>query len=299
MLIPKPLQKGDKVAIVATAKRLESSYQEGVDLLKTWGFETIVYDSINATSGYFAGDDELRINDLQHALNDERIRAILFLRGGYGTTRVIDHIDFSAFKNTPKWLIGFSDITSILLHAVSLHIPAIHGQVAITLGRDNQADDSLKRILKGEERFEFPLNTSPSTKIGHVAAPIVGGNLCMICDSLGTPSEIETEGCILFLEEIGEEFYAVDRMMNQLKRAGKFSEIRGLILGDFSAITDRQSYFESSIEELIVSYFSDLKIPMACGLHAGHEKINYPLIFGCKTEMEVQPNSIQLRYHLK
>ncbi len=296
MIIPKPLQKGDKIAILATAKRLESSYDLGIDLLKGWGLVPVIYDSANAASGYFAGDDSLRADDFQQALNDDSIRAILFLRGGYGSTRIIDEVDFGKYTVNPKWLIGFSDLTSILLKSIALNVPAIHGQVAVTLGRDKKADEVLKRMLFGESSFDVPLSHSDLTIPGQTVAPIVGGNLCMICNNLSTASEIVSEGKVLFLEEVGEEFYAVDRMMTQLKRAGKLDNLKGLILGDFSSISDRQSYFKKTIQEWILRYFKDSDIPIATNLSAGHEKVNYPLLFGCKTEIEVTTESLKLRY---
>ena len=296
MRIPYALKKGDKVAVLATAKRLESSYDKGIEQLKHWGFEPILYDSVNSSSGYFAGNDLLRQNDFQDAINSPNIKAILFLRGGYGSTRILDQIDFSNFKKNPKWLIGFSDITSILIHTIALNVPAVHGPVAISIGRDNNADAQLYRIITGESRFEYPLEGSSHTRLGKASGKIVGGNLSMVYEGIGAKNEIETDGNILFLEEVGEELYAIDRMMNKLKRVGKLRDLSGVILGSFTSITDRQGYWAASVEEVLISYFSGLDIPVACGLNAGHEKINYPLILGHQTKIEVTKDSLRIEY---
>ena len=296
MGIPFALKKGDKVAVLATAKRLESSYDKGVEQLKHWGFEPILYDSVNSSSGYFAGNDLLRQKDFQDALDNPEVKAVLFLRGGYGSTRILDLVDFSIFKRNPKWLIGFSDITSILLHTIALSIPVIHGQVAITVGRDKNSDQAMYRIISGELCFDYPLEESHHTREGKASGKIVGGNLSMVCESIAAKNEINTDGNIVFLEEIGEELYAIDRMMNKLKRIGKFRNLTGVILGSFTSITDRQGYWASSVEEVLMSYFTDLDIPVACGLNAGHEKINYPLILGHHTEIEVTKGSLGIEY---
>ncbi len=296
MIIPPSLQKGDKVAIVATAKRLETSYDQGVELIERWGFEPVVYESANAKEGYFAGTDTVRINDFQNALNDNEIKAILFLRGGYGSTRLLDQIDFSNYRENPKWLIGFSDITSILLQSIQEGVASIHGPVAITLGRDSKSDENLLAILEGRKDFEYPLTPSDFTNTGTATGRIVGGNLCMVCDSIGTSNEIQTEGNILLIEEIGEEYYAIDRMLTKLKRAGKLKDLTGVILGSFTSISDRQSYYNQSLLELITSFFIDLNIPIATGLDAGHEHTNYPLIFGAFASVDIKRDSIGISY---
>ena len=171
-----------------------------------------------ATEGYFAGSDDLRISDFQMVLNRFKVKAILFLRGGYGSTRIIDKIDYAAFSENPKWLIGLVILRQFYCNSDSLGIPSIHGPVAITLGKDGASDNALHALLTGSSHSVFPLEKSSFTIPGLAQSKIIGGNLCMICESIGTPNEIQTKDKVLFLEEVGEEFYAVDRMMTKLKR---------------------------------------------------------------------------------
>lgn len=295
MLIPDFLKPSDKVAVVATAKRLEKSIEQGVNTLENWGLEVIAGKNLNKQAGYFAGTDDERISDAQLALDNPDVKAIIFARGGYGTTRILDKLDFTAFQKSPKWLVGFSDLTSMLLQASSLSIPSIHGPVCITIGQNEETDNFLRSLLFGQLTFDFPLKMSSLTRSGEGQGKIVGGNLTLICESMGAPNEIQTSGNILFLEEVGEGKYSLDRMMNKLKRCGKLDQLTGVIIGDFSDISDQKGYFHKSTEELLMSYFEPLKIPVAFGLSAGHEKANYPLVIGMEAVIHV--NESQLRVH--
>ncbi|OEK02534.1 hypothetical protein BFP97_13825 [Roseivirga sp. 4D4] len=296
MKIPQFLKVGDEVAIVATAKRLEKDISEGINTLEKWGLKVKVGKSVHNQHGYFAGSDEERIHDLQSALDDPSIKAIVFARGGYGTTRILDQIDFTSYLSQPKWIVGFSDLTSILLLSSVLEVPSVHGPVALTIGRDEVSDNKLKDLLFGELDFDIPLLESNHTKEGNCSGKVVGGNLSLIYESIGSSNEIETDGNILFLEEVSEEMYAVDRMMNKLRRSGKLEDISGVIIGSFTSISDSQSYFKESVEELLLKYFGHLDIPVAFGLEAGHEKRNYPLILGMNCEVILSKNQISIKY---
>ncbi len=295
MKLPPFLKQGDSVAVVATAKRLEVSIEQGIERLESWGLNVVLGKSLHERNGYFAGTDEERREDIQTALDNPEIRAIIFARGGYGTTRIIDSIDFSSFIHSPKWLVGFSDLTSITLQASVLEVPAIHGPVCMTLGQDKLSDESLRDLLFGKLDFGFPLLTNLSIS-GVTTGRITGGNLSMIYESIGASNEIETDGNILFLEEVGEAKYSVDRMMNKLKRCGKLEGLSGVIIGNFSSITDTQKYFSESVEEILMSYLKPLNIPVAVGLEAGHEQRNLPLVIGLDVEMEVSTNKLKLKY---
>ncbi|MBO3698951.1 LD-carboxypeptidase [Roseivirga sp. E12] len=296
MNVPYFLKDGDKVAIVATAKRLESDISNGVKALEDWGLEVSVGEHVHNQFGYFAGTDEERIHDLQRALDDSSVKAIIFARGGYGTTRILDGLDFSNYLNQPKWLVGFSDLTSILLKSAVIEVPCIHGPVGVTIGKDGKSDLALRDLLFGHGNSVLPLVESTYTNSGRCQGKIVGGNLYMICESLGASNEIDTTGNILFLEEVGEAKYSVDRLMTKLKRSGKLDYLSGVIIGSFSSISDEKSYFEESVEEMLLSYFSHLDIPLVFGLEAGHEKRNYPLIIGMNCELEVSEKTLSITY---
>lgn len=296
MNIPEFLIEGDKVAIVATAKRLESKLSDGIKILEEWGLEVVVGKSVYNCSGYFAGTDEEKIDDLQQVLNDPSIKAIIFARGGYGTTRILENLDFSSYIEQPKWLVGFSDLTSILLQSSAFEIPCVHGPVAVTLVRDQHSSNKLKELLFGSTSFEYPLIESSLTRIGDCSGKIVGGNLSLIYESIGAANEVKTDGNILFLEEVGEPKYSIDRMMNKLKRVGKLDKLSGAIIGSFSQISDSQSYFKESTEEILLNYLSALNIPIGMGLEAGHETRNYPLIIGMGCEVQVSADKLLIQY---
>jgi len=296
MKVPQFLKEGDQVAIVATAKRLERGISEGIRTLERWGLKVKVGKSVHNQDGYFAGSDEERIHDLQLALDDPSIKAIVFARGGYGTTRILDRIDFTSYLGQPKWIIGFSDLTSILLLSSVLEVPSVHGPVALTIGRDEVSDNLLKDLLFGKLDLDIPLLESANTKAGNCSGRIVGGNLSLIYESIGASNEIETDGNILFLEEVSEDMYALDRMMNKLKRSGKLEGLSGAIVGSFTNISDSQSYFEESAEELLLKYLGHLEIPIAFGLEAGHEKRNYPLILGMNCEIILSKDQLAIEY---
>jgi len=296
MNIPNFLENGDKVAIVATAKRLESDFLKAISILEGWGLNVEVGSNVHNQQGYFAGTDEERINDLQQVLDNPSIKAVFFARGGYGTTRILDLLDFRPFLKQPKWLVGFSDLSSMLLQSAALEIPSIHGPVAVTIGQDKISDKNLRDLLFGRLNFEYPLIESSLTTIGDCSGKIVGGNMSLICESIGAANEVETEGNILFLEEVGEAKYSIDRMMNKLRRVGKLEQLSGAIIGSFSQITDGQSYFKVGIEEMLMEYLASLNIPVAIGLEAGHENRNYPLVIGMDCNLTVSSDRLVIDY---
>lgn len=296
MNIPNFLEKGDKVAIVATAKRLERDFSGGLNKLKAWGLNVMVGKNVHNRHGYFAGSDEEKVIDLQQALDDPSIKAIIFARGGYGTTRILEQLDFTSYFTKSKWLVGFSDLTSILLQSSALEVPCIHGPVAITIGRDEVSDHNLKDLLFGRLNFDYPLIQSSLTNAGECSGKIVGGNLSMVYESIGAANEIETEGNILFLEDVGEAKYSIDRMMNKLRRVGKLDGLSGAVIGSFNSISDDQSYFKESTEQILMEYLSPLNIPVAFGLQAGHENRNYPLVIGMDCNIKISSERLSIEY---
>lgn len=284
------------MAVVATAKRLEKSIEPGLSVLRGWGLEVVTGPNIENNSEYFASTDAGRLADLQWALDNPDIKAILFARGGYGTTKIQDQVNFTQFRAKPKWTVGFSDLTSFLLHTKSLGIPSVHGPMPYTLGQDNESDSELKRLLFGDNLFEFSIQESPFSVPGVAEAEITGGNLSLIYESIGAKNEIDTDGKILFLEEIGENFYSVDRMLNKLRRIGKLDKLAGVLIGDFTNVKDSSGYFSRSLNELISEYFQHVKGPIVFGFPAGHERRNMPLLFHAKAKLEATTSSVKIEY---
>lgn len=291
-----PLKSGDKVAVVATAKRLERSIDSGLKVLESWGLEVVTTPNVENAYEYFAASDEARLSDLQWALDNPEIKAIIFARGGYGTTRILDQVDFLQFQSKPKWTVGFSDLTSFLLQTATLKIPSVHGPMAYTLGQDSASDDILKDVLFGKSQFEIEFPSNEFTKPGGVEGEITGGNLSLIYESVGAANEIQTDGKILFLEEIGEDFYSVDRMLNKLRRTGKLQNLKGVIIGDFTNVKDSNGYFTRSLNEILLSYFEHISGPLLFGYPGGHEKGNIPLVFNQQTRIEVLAERISIQY---
>lgn len=291
-----PLKTGDKVAIVATAKRLEKSIEEAISIIESWSLEVVLGTHVMGSDEYWAASNKHRLSNLQEALDSSEVKAIIFARGGYGTTKILDQVDFSTFRANPKWTVGFSDLTSFLLQTGTMGVPSVHGPMAYTIGNDDESDGQLRQLLFGERKFSASLSANELTKQGQVEGQITGGNLYLICESIGAKNEIDTDGKVLFLEEVGEDFYAVDRMLNKLKRIGKFENLKGVLVGDFTNVRDSNGYFTRSLNELILSYFDDLECPIAFGFPAGHEAKNIPLVFHQNAKIHIGEGSILIEY---
>lgn len=292
MPIPKFLSQGDKVAIVATAKRMEYDFQSALDTLKHWGLNPILGKSAHEFDGYFAGTDAQKIEDFNWAINDPEIKGIIFLRGGYGTSRIIDQIDFSKFQSNPKWMVGYSDLTTMILQMDHFDIPMIHGPMCYTLGKHGMSDEILREVLFGKTSSNYACRT---IKAGSATGRIVGGNLSMIYESIGAQNEIQADNNILFLEDVGEQMYGIDRMMNKLKRVGKLENISGLVLGSFTSIGNQNDYFSQSVEDLILSYVNT-EVPVAISLNAGHDEENLALVMNRNCELETAKNRLIINY---
>jgi len=292
MLFPNTLKQGSKIAIIAPAGRLaDGALKEAEQALTSWGLEVISGRHVYDQNSYFAGLDNDRLSDLQWALDDLEIDAILFARGGYGTTRILDDIDFSKLKNHPKWLIGFSDITALHLKLQTLGIASIHGPMGTSFGiKDGfNSIEALKKILiNGNLDL---ISALPSSRAGVVEAEVTGGNLALIVDSLGTSSEIDTNNKILFLEEVGEKTYRIDRMFRQLLRAGKLNNLAGLVVGHFSLIDDGDTPFGQSWKEVIEEVTKPFAYPVAFGFNIGHEPENRPIIVGGVYQLKAREGS--------
>lgn len=293
MITPPYLKPGDTVAIVAPSGVLNNRYDE-VDraktLLKSWGLHVIVGKHVFSKANHFAGTDDERCEDFQKALDDPTVSAIWCARGGYGTVRILDKLDYSKFKQHPKWLIGYSDITALHNQIHNLGYETIHAMMCTSLTDDQkdleQTIATFKQAIFGET-LSYTLEGSSYNQTGRVTAPIVGGNLTMLHTMLGSKTSIDTTGKILFIEEIGEYKYHIDRMLQSLKRAGYFDNCAGVLVGDMTKLRTNTTPWGSSIEQLILDALGDYNFPIAFNMPAGHEADNRAMILGRTVKLTV------------
>ncbi len=280
-----PLKKGDKVAIVSPAKKIDRAYIEKAEnLLSSWGFIPVTGRHALDTYHQFAGTDENRAADLQQALDDPEIRAVICARGGYGTVRIIDRIDFSGFAKNPKWITGFSDITVLHNHIHTLlGVPTIHGAVPLYFidadHNDNPTLSTLRSALTGEKML-YEISGHQVNREGEATGVLVGGNLAILESLIGTNSDIDTSGKILFIEDVSEYAYRLDRMMWSLKKSGKLENLAGLIVGGLTDIKEAKDLFGFTPEEIILNAVKEYSFPVMFGFPAGHVKENRAMVFG-------------------
>lgn len=284
-IIPPYLQKGDTIGIVAPAGFMPiEKMQTCIDTLDSWGYNVQLGVTTHSDSqNYFSGTDDERLNDLQQMLDDSNIKAILCARGGYGTSRIIDRIGFKKFRKHPKWIIGFSDITILHSHIFSNYkIASLHAPMAAAFNVGeftNPYVESLKNALDGKpSHYECP--SHPFNNEGEEKGQLVGGNLSLLCHLIGTDSDIKTKNKILFLEDVGEYLYNVDRMMLQLKRSGKLNKLAGLIIGGFTDSKDTERPFGKSVYDIIYEQVNEFDYPICFDFPVSHGKENYALKIG-------------------
>jgi len=294
---PPYLKKGDKVAITCPAKKLPAPMADAVALLQLWGLEVVLGDTLNLSFHQFAGDDEERAQDLQRFVDDDRIKAIIAARGGYGTIRMIDKVDFSKLKTNPKWLVGFSDITVLHTHLYNnFNIQTIHGQMPVNIpDASAKSLESLRRVLFGEE-VSYRFQANKLNRNGEATGILVGGNLSLLVAVSGSVSDIDYTGKILFIEDVGEYLYAVDRMIRILDRAGKLKNLAGLVVGGFTEIKDNDIPFGQTIEQIITAVITNYNYPVCFDFPAGHLPDNRALIMGCTLVMSVQTHQVIIGY---
>lgn len=287
-VLPPFLKKGDKIAITCPAKKLPHPMTDAVKLLESWGLEVVLGDTVNASYHQFAGDDAFRAKDLQRFIDDDSIKAIIAARGGYGTVRMIDMVDFSHFAQNPKWITGFSDIT--LLHAhifANFNIPSIHGQMPMTIpDASKRSLDTLRKALFGEE-ISYQLSSNNLNRNGEAEGVLIGGNLSLLLSLSGSISDLDYAGKILFIEDISEYLYAIDRMLRTLKRAGKLSQLKGLIVGGFTDVKDNDIPFGQTVPEIVMDIVREYDYPVCFDFPAGHIADNCSLILGTSLNLSV------------
>ncbi len=298
--IPPYLKPGDTIGLVAPGGFMPfEKMQTCIQTLENWGYQVRLGATTQSVSNnYFSGSDGERLRDLQQMLDDKHIKAVFCARGGYGVSRIIDDLSFKKFKKHPKWVIGFSDITVLHAHLFSKYkIASLHAPMAAAFNDgefNNDYVQSLKKVLSGEG-IEYACEGHEFNHPGETTGELVGGNLTLIAHLIGTKSDLNTKNKILFLEDVGEYLYNVDRMLLQLKRSGKLDKLKGLIIGGFTDNKDTERPFGKSVYEIIYDQVKMSDIPIAFGFPVSHSKENYTLKVGATYSLTVGNDSTLLK----
>ena len=292
MITPDILKPGDTIGIAATARKITLDELQGaIQIFESWGLKIKFSPTLFSEQHQFGGSDLERLQGMQALMDDKEVKAIIIVRGGYGTVRIIDSIDFSQFIKYPKWIIGFSDITVLHSHILRHYkIETLHALMAFNLHPDRQdleSINSLKNMLMSSNAVLYETESHPMNRIGEANGELVGGNLSVLYSLLGSNSDIDTTGKILFLEDLDEYLYHIDRMMMALKRTGKLNGIKGLVIGAMSDMRDNAIPFGMNALEIIQSHTAEYNYPICYGFPSGHEKRNVALRFGAEVKLHV------------
>jgi muramoyltetrapeptide carboxypeptidase len=288
-IIPPYLKQGDLIGILCPSGYMPfEKAQRCIDALEKWGFKVHVGKTLGNQFNYFSGTDEERLNDFQVMLDDENIKAVLCARGGYGLSRIIDDINFEKFIQNPKWIIGYSDITLLHAHIYSnFNIASLHAPMAAAFNEIKESENFIQSIfdsLTGKQQ-SYKIASHHLNRIGICKGELIGGNLAILAHIIGSKTDINTKNKILFLEDISEYKYNIDRMLMQLKRAGKLDALAGLIVGSFSDIKDTIIPFGQDIYEIIYDKVKEFDYPVCFDFPVGHVKENYALKVGTRYEL--------------
>ncbi|MBS1524142.1 MAG: LD-carboxypeptidase [Bacteroidetes bacterium] len=270
---------------------------DAVNLLQSWGLEVVLGETVTASYHQFAGDDELRARDLQRFIDDDSVKAIIAARGGYGAIRIVDHIDFSRVCDNPKWLIGFSDITVLHSHLfTNYRLQTVHGQMPINIHEASKYSlQTLKKALFGED-LDYSFKSHDLNRTGNAAGILTGGNLSLLVAVLGSVSDQSYDGKILFIEDVGEYLYAIDRMFRALDRAGKLKNLAGLMVGGFTELKDNDIPFGQTVPEIVMEVVKKYDYPVCFDFPAGHIPDNQSLILGRKLNLSVTKEQVVANY---
>ena len=284
----KPLQPGDLIAIVAPAKAIEESHITfAKSLFESRGYRVQVGAHSLGSHHYFSGTDVERASDLQQALDHPEVKAIICARGGYGCVRILDHLQWAGFIREPKWLVGFSDVTVLHQHIGMLELPSIHASMPLNFQENTpEAIDSLFDALEGKQ-LNYDIAANSHNKQGEATGKLVGGNLSILYSLLGTDDCIDYTDCILFIEDLAEQLYHIDRMFYAFAKAGILDKLKGLVVGGMTDLKDTAIPFGQDIYALILSHFNYRNIPIAFDFPAGHIDDNRALIIGAEVKLEV------------
>lgn len=299
MHIPPFLQKGSIVRLVSPAGVIDSKLVDGAaECLMNWGLSVRVGKYATIRNGRFAGTKHQRLSDLQEALDDADCRAIFCTRGGYGTIQIIDELNWEGFMKNPKWVVGYSDITMLHAYLQKIGFMSIHGGMAKALSEsllsDHEHINCLQSILFGSFP-SYSCHSNPLNRIGKASGPLSGGNLSILYSLRGTKYEFIPEKSILFIEDIGEKPYVIDRMMHNLKHGGILSRLSGLIVGNFSEY-EEDPLFGKTVSEIIFDAISEYSFPVCFDFPVGHDGRNLPMICGREAQLEVDTEKVHLQF---
>lgn len=297
--IPPYLKKGDTIAIVCPSGFMPFEKAAAcIDVLQQWGYKVKTGKTLGTRFHYFSGTDEERLADLQNMIDDPEVNAVLCGRGGYGMSRIIDQLDFRKFRKHPKWLIGFSDITVLHAHVYRhLNTATLHAPMAAAFNDGeykNEFVQSLQKALKGTSA-NYATAPHPFNRNGKAEGALIGGNLSLVAHLVGSRSSFNTKGKILFLEDVGEYIYNVDRMMIQLKRSGMLDDLAGLIIGGFTEMKDTIAPFGSDVLSVIRSHIEAYAYPVCFDFPVSHDKNNYALKVGVQHALHVTKTKTTLK----
>ncbi|MEP6466753.1 MAG: LD-carboxypeptidase [Parafilimonas sp.] len=298
-IIPPYLKKGDTIGMICPSGFMPlQKAKKCIETLQQWGFKVEVGKTVGNQNNYFSGTDKERLNDLQTMLDDENIKAIYCGRGGYGLSRIIDEINFEKFVQQPKWIIGYSDITLLHAHVFSnFNIASLHAPMAAAFNDIEESEIYIQSIfnsLTGKQQ-DYQIASHFLNRDGVCEGELVGGNLSLLAHIIGSKSDINTKNKILFIEDIGEYKYNIDRLLMQLKRADKIHALAGLIIGNFAEIKDTIIPFGQAIEDIIVDKVKAYKFPVCFDFPVGHAKENYALKIGANFQLSVGKAEVILK----
>ncbi len=297
MIVPPYLKIGDTVALVCTARKFTpQEAQPAIELLESWELKVKLGQTIGLDNFQLGGTDQERADDFQKMLDDKSVQAIWCARGGYGTVRIIDQIDFSSFLKNPKWIMGFSDVTVLHSHIHNLGVATLHSIMPFSVPKAEElAKETLRKALFGESLF-YEIPNSDYNKIGKAKGVLVGGNLSILYSLLGSKSSINTKNKILYIEDLDEYLYHIDRMMMNLKRNGYFDKISGIIVGGMTDMHDNQIPFGMNAHQIILDITKEYNIPICFDFPAGHLPDNRALILGKEVLFEVAQDSTFIEF---
>lgn len=301
MLIPPFLRPGDTVGVVSPASWFPyEEIAEGLRILREdWQLNVIEGKSLQAVDGPFAGSDELRRQDLQQLFDNPSVRAVFASRGGYGSYRIADGLDLTGLLAHPKWLIGFSDITVLLSLCQRHDLVSLHGIMPRQFGAPERAEslESLRQWLFGLPPAQYTTSSHPLNRLGQSRGQLIGGNLTLLINSLGTPTDLDYNGSILFIEDIDETLFSLDRMMTQLRRSGRLASLAGLVVGQFTDMRSNLSLpFGKDANQIIAEAVADYSYPVLFDFQAGHVDFNLTLPIGYDVSLDVTPTGGSLNF---